>query len=59
MNTKEENSLEANAKHNLGICCETLCDKFVVQDYISKLEQEIIDLKATIKILTEETPNEK
>ena len=59
MNTKEENSLEANAKHNLDICCETLCDKFVVQDYMSKLEQEIIDLKATIKILTEETPNEK
>ena len=51
--------MEANAKHNLDICCETLCDKFVVQDYISKLEQEIIDLKATIKILTEETPNEK
>lgn len=55
MNTKDENSLEVNAKHNIDICCETLCDKTIVQNYISKLEQEISDLKDTIKLLTEET----
>jgi hypothetical protein len=54
MNTKEENSLELNAKHNIDICCETLCDKSLVVEYISTLEQEVKQLKDMIKILTED-----
>ena len=41
MNTRGEKSLEIRAKHNIGICCETLCDREPVEEYIKYLEDKI------------------
>ena len=38
MNIRGEKSLEIRAKHNIGICCETLCDREPVEQYIKELE---------------------
>lgn len=51
MNMKREKSLADNAKHNIEICCETLCDKQVVQEYISKLEKENEQLRLEVNNL--------
>ena len=41
MNTRGEKSLEIRAKQNIGICCETLCDREPVEQYIKELETKI------------------
>lgn len=41
MNTRGEKSLETRAKQNIGICCETLCDREPVEEYIKYLEDKI------------------
>jgi len=41
MSTKEENSLAVDAHHQISICCETLCDKSIVKQYITSLEERI------------------
>lgn len=41
MNTRGEKSLETRAKQNIGICCETLCDREPVEGYIKYLEDKI------------------
>ena len=41
MNIRGEKSLEIRAKHNIGICCETLCDREPVEQYIKELETKI------------------
>jgi|GEM_PF-5080585 len=48
MSTRGEKSLETRAKQNLGICCETLCDKYVVQEYIEQLEKQLEIYKALV-----------
>ena len=41
MNIRGEKSLETRAKQNIGICCETLCDREPVEQYIKQLEEKI------------------
>ena len=41
MNTRGEKSLATRAKQNIGICCETLCDREPVEQYIKQLEDKI------------------
>lgn len=48
---RREKSLADNAKHNIEICCETLCDKQIVQEYIKQLEQENEDLRKQVSNL--------
>ena len=38
MSTRGEKSLATRAKQNIGICCETLCDREPVEKYIKQLE---------------------
>ena len=51
MNTRGEKSLETRAKQNIGICCETLCDREPVEEYINSLELKITKLKQRIETL--------
>ena len=51
MNMKEENFLAIEARHNIEICCETLCDKRIVQGYIKQLEEENKKLKEAVNVL--------
>jgi hypothetical protein len=41
MSTRGEKSLATRAKQNIGICCETLCDREPVQQYIKELEDKV------------------
>lgn len=54
MNTRREKCLATRAHQQISICCETLCDKEVVEDYIKELEDKIIELNNTIKLIKEE-----
>lgn len=45
MNTRGEKSLAIRAHQQIGICCETLCEKDVVQDYIKELEEKVQKLE--------------
>lgn len=49
MSIDEEKSWENEAKHNLGICCETLCDKQVVERYVDYLEKKVNYLEDKIR----------
>ena len=47
-----EKSLEVRAKQQISICCKTLCEREIVEEYIEELESaafwhkvEIADLK--------------
>ena len=51
MNIRGEKSLATNAHHQIGICCETLCEKDVVQEYIKELEDLVQELKEEINQL--------
>ena len=53
MNTKREKSLATRAHQQIGICCETLCDKEVVEEYIKQLENTIVELQKNIVHLEE------
>lgn len=48
---KEENSLAIDAKHNIEICCQTLCDKETVINYIKQLEEENKNLRKQLNLL--------
>ena len=50
MSTRGEKSLATRAKQQIGICCETLCDKEVVEDYIAELESTIDNLTKANKV---------
>jgi hypothetical protein len=49
MNIRGEKSLETRAKQNIGICCETLCDREPVEQYIKELEQKVAYYEALEK----------
>lgn len=51
MSTRGEKSLAVRAKQQLSICCETLCEKEVVQEYIDQLERKLALLEKTETIL--------
>lgn len=42
---KRESSLADRAKRSLDICCQTLCDKELVEEYIKQLEIEVAHLR--------------
>jgi hypothetical protein len=42
---RREKSLADRAKQSLDICCQTLCDKELVEEYIKQLEVEIAHLR--------------
>lgn len=46
-------SLGTRAKQQIEICCETLCERAVVEEYINFLEIEILDLKKYVAELEE------
>lgn len=48
MSTRREKSLAVRAHQQIGICCETLCEKDVVMDYIKQLEDKIVELENQI-----------
>ena len=50
MNTRGEKSLATSAHQQIDICCETLCEKKVVQDYIAELENKIELLEKANKV---------
>lgn len=64
MNIRGEKSLATRAHQQIGICCETLCEKEVVQEYIQELETQVQVLKQrleknneTLRLLTEVISN--
>jgi hypothetical protein len=48
-----EKSLAVRAKQYISICCKTLCQREVVEEYIQELEWEIADLKKYVAELEE------
>jgi len=43
--------LAIRAHQQIDICCETLCDKEVVQEYIKELEDLVLELQEKINQL--------
>lgn len=48
-----EKDLASKAEHELSMCCQTICNSSVVKEYISDLENEILDLQKYIAELEE------
>ena len=48
-----EKSLEVRAKQHISICCKTLCEREIVEEYIEELECEIANLKKYVAELEE------
>ena len=51
MNMRREKCLATRAYQQIDICCETLCEKAVVQEYIKELEDLVQELKEKINQL--------
>lgn len=56
---KRESSLADRAKRSLDICCQTLCDKELVEEYIKQLEVEVAHLRQDNSDLTEKLKSYK
>ena len=50
MSTRGEKALATRAKQQLSICCETLCDRPTVEEYIKQLEDEVERLNKANKV---------
>ena len=48
---RREKCLAIRAHQQIEICCETLCEKEVVQEYIKELEDLVVELKEKISQL--------
>ena len=48
---RREKCLATRAHQQIDICCETLCDKEVVQEYIEQLENLVVELQDKINQL--------
>ena len=44
-----EKSLRTKAHQEISICCETLCQKEIVEEYIAELEAIIVELELEIE----------
>lgn len=44
MSIRREKCLATRAHQQISICCETLCDKEVVEEYIKELEEKVTEL---------------
>lgn len=53
MNINEEPSLAVNAHNQLALCCETVCEKSVVKEYILHLENKIKEMQRYIDEINE------
>jgi len=51
MSTRREKCLATRAHQQISICCETLCDKEVVEEYIKELEEKVIELTDQLNVL--------
>jgi|TARA_R110002167_G_scaffold342992_1_gene551870 hypothetical protein len=45
--TRRVKSLAVEAKQELSICCQTLCDRELVEKYIQQLEDRVRSLEET------------
>jgi hypothetical protein len=52
MNTESRKGADKEAWENIEICCQTLCDKEIVVEYIRKLELENQRLKSMLETAT-------
>ena len=43
--SRREKTLAVKANQQISICCQSLCDKYVVVEYINTLERELYDLR--------------
>jgi hypothetical protein len=48
---RREKCLAIRAHQQIDICCETLCDKEVVQQYIAELEAQVVLLSEQLENL--------
>lgn len=51
MSTRREKCLAIRAHQQISICCETLCDKEVVEQYIAELEAQVVLLSEQLENL--------
>lgn len=51
MSTRGEKCLAIRAHQQIGICCETLCEKDVVIEYIEELETKLVEAQEKIEKL--------
>jgi phosphopantetheine adenylyltransferase len=53
-----EKSLEVRAKQHISICCKTLCEREIVEEYINQLEERVKELEQMVENLGEESRGE-
>lgn len=51
MSIRREKCLAIRAHQQISICCETLCDKEVVEEYIAELEAQVVLLSEQLENL--------
>ena len=51
MARRGEKSLEVRAKQHISICCKTLCEREVVEEYIKYLEDKVEELTFNKEVL--------
>jgi hypothetical protein len=57
MARRGEKSLEVRAKQHISICCKTLCEREVVEEYIKYLEDKVEELTFNKEVDEVELPN--
>jgi hypothetical protein len=50
-----EKPLNIRAKQQISICCKTLCEREVVEEYINKLEDRVKELEQMVENLGKES----
>ena len=47
--------LAVRAKQHISICCKTLCEREIVEEYINQLEERVKELEQMVENLGEES----
>ena len=47
--SKRDKSLAVRAKQHISICCKTLCEREVVEEYIKQLEDKVNELEIKLR----------
>mgnify|MGYP003650690474 CR=1 FL=1 len=47
--SKREKSLAVQAKQHISICCKTLCEREIVEEYIKQLEDKVDELETKLR----------
>jgi|TARA_R110000803_G_scaffold42426_4_gene90968 hypothetical protein len=50
--------LAVRAKQHISICCKTLCEREIVEEYINQLEERVKELEQMVENLGEESRGE-